>query len=391
MAGRFQLVDRSFLLAVRESFIALLPCINVILGWSVIQTGLLHFEGKIFPWVTPIFLNGWIASGGIEVVLVQMLLLVIGVLVYRPFIRQYNVFADAGDFDKELIKRAELQYDFERLSERQYSRNQSEALAANRNLEKTVKEVLSGELQVYYQPKLTLPDCSVVGFEALLRLQDAQGQIKGPWFIDAFQKAGYSHVIDRFVTAAVADDLQQWKQLGFTPRVSINLDPNNLNDVQVMERLRTTLGEFASQVEVEILETAFMRDLDGINKSIRDLQSLGFRFLLDDFGTGFSSLSLLSQIRVDGIKLDRTILAKAETEKGQVLYQQVCNLCLNLGFTLVAEGGETDKEAQFVADAGVNYVQGWLYAKAMPAKMAMDFALEHNKGKMSGRMLNSGA
>jgi lactose/cellobiose-specific phosphotransferase system IIC component len=355
-----------------------LPCLNVMLAWSVLQTGLIQFDGRTFPWVTPIFLNSWIASGGFGVILLQILLVIIGVFVYRPFIRRYSVFTDTNSFDRELIKRAELQYDIERLSERQYSRNQSETLAASRNLEKTVREVLSGELLIYYQPKLKLPEKKVVGFEALLRLKDAHGQIKGPWFIDAFQKAGFSHVIDRFVITTVAEDLTRWEKMGFQPKVSINLDPNNLNDVQMLDRLRTALGRYAAQIEVEILESAFMKDLDGINRSIEQLQTLGFRFLLDDFGTGFSSLSLLTQIGVDGIKLDRSMLAKAQEDKGRVLYCQVCDLCQNLGFALVAEGVETEAEATFVANAGVGYVQGWLYAKAMPAEIARAYAMLHN-------------
>ncbi|MCL2918955.1 EAL domain-containing protein [Shewanella litorisediminis] len=357
----------------------LLPCLNVLIAWSVISAGLLSFDGKPFPWVTPLFLNGWIASGGFAVVVLQLLLVVVGVFIYRPFIRKYSAFADANQYDRELIKRTELQTDIERMSERQYSRNQSESLAASRSLERTVREVLSGELLVHYQPKLKLPGQEVVGFEALLRLKDADGNIKGPWFIDNFQRAGYSHVIDRFVITTVAEDLRRWQAAGFSPKVSINLDPNNLNDVLMLDRLRTTLGEFAHQVEVEILERAFMRDLQGINRAIAQLQTLGFRFLLDDFGTGFSSLSLLTQISVDGIKLDRSILGKTDTDQGRVLYRQICQLCKSLGFQLVAEGVETPSEASFVGDAGVDYVQGWLYARALPQAQAMEYALNHGK------------
>ncbi|MBT1443577.1 EAL domain-containing protein [Shewanella sp. JM162201] len=359
----------------------LLPCLNVFIAWAAIRGGLLTFDGVAFPWVTPIFLNGWIASGGFGVMVLQLILLLVGVFIYLPFIRRYSVFADSNSFDRELIKRAELQLDIERMSELQYSRTQSETLAASRNLEKTVREVLSGELLVYYQPKLKLPERKIIGFEALLRLKDASGQIKGPWFIDAFQKAGYSHVIDRFVITTVAEDLARWREMGFTPRVSINLDPNNLGDVKLIDRLSVSLGEFAPQIEVEILESAFMQDPEGINLAIDQLQSRGFRFLLDDFGTGFSSLSLLTQIRVDGIKLDRSMLAKIAEDKGRVLYQEVCGLCHSLGFTLVAEGVETEAEADFVASAGVGFVQGWLYAKAMPVDAAHDFAKRFNSGE----------
>lgn len=105
------------------------------------------------------------------------------------------------------------------------------------------------------------------------------------------------------------------------------------------------------------------------------LRQYGFSFVLDDFGTGFSSISLLSKITIDGVKLDRSILENTGHHKGQVLYRHTCMLCRSLGFNLVAEGVETKAEEAFVASAGVSTVQGWLYAKAMPAAEAKRYAL----------------
>lgn len=356
----------------------LLPLINFILAYSAISAGIISFDGHSFPWITPPLLNAYIASGHIAPVLFQLVLIGIGVMIYLPFVRRFSLMSEHYEFDSELIKRVQFQADIERMTEKNYLQKQSESLKAEQNLEKTIKEVLAGELQLYYQPKISLADNTVVGFEALIRLRDEFGQLRGPYFIDAFQRAGYSYIIDRFVINTVAEDLARWELEDFYPKVSINIDPNNITDPQLLVMLNDRLGSVGSRVEIEMLESAFMLDLNRIDASMRQLKQSGFSFFLDDFGTGFSSLSLLSRINVDGIKLDRSILANTNEPKGQTLYLQICKLCSSLGFILIAEGVETETEAEFVKAAGVSYVQGWLYAKAMPGPEAKAFSLERN-------------
>ena len=349
------------------------PIVNFILAYSAISIGILEFDAHSFPWITPPFINAYMASGHFSAVIFQCFLIAIGVLIYLPFVQRFSLMSEHYEFDRELMKRIQFQADIELMNETHYLKKQSESLKAEINLEKTIKEVLAGELQLHYQPKIALIDGKVVGFEALIRLRDEYGTLKGPYFIDAFQRAGYSHIIDRFVINTVAEDLARWALEGFFPKVSINIDPNNITDSQLLAIMNDRLGSVAHQVEIEMLESAFMLDISRIDSSIKQLKQCGFRFWLDDFGTGFSSLSLLSRINVDGIKLDRSILANASEPKGRTLYLQICKLCSSLGFSLTAEGVETRVEAEFVKEAGVAYVQGWLYAKAMPGPDAKAF------------------
>lgn len=354
------------------------PALNFLLAYSAISIGILEFDTHSFPWITPPLINAYIASGHLSTVFFQCFLIFVGVLIYLPFVRRFSLTSEHYEFDHELIKRIQFQDDIEKINEVHYLKKQSESLKAEINLEKTIKEVLAGELQLHYQPKIALVDGKVVGFEALIRLKDEYGRLKGPYFIDAFQRAGYSHIIDRFVINTVAEDLARWALEDFYPKVSINIDPNNITDTQLLAVMIERLGSVADQVEIEMLESAFMLDLSRIDSSIRQLKQRGFRFWLDDFGTGFSSLSLLSRINVDGIKLDRSILANTSEPQGRILYLQICELCNSLGFCLTAEGVETGIEAKFVKEAGVTYVQGWLYAKAMLGSEAKAFWLERN-------------
>lgn len=357
-------------------FIAV-PLINLFIAYAAISTGYFSFNGHTFPWITPPLINAYIASGNIASTLLQVALIALGTCIYLPFVKRLSLASERHDFDKELVKRVQLNDDIGRSIEQKYAQKQSESLRAEMDLEKTIKDVLAGDLQLHYQPKLSLETNQVVGFEALLRIIDETGVLKGPYFVDAFQRAGYSHIIDRFVIDTVAEDIARWELEGFTPKVSINLDPNNMTDPQLLSTLIDRLGSYGPRIEIEILESAFMLELNQVESCMGRLKSLGFSFLLDDFGTGFSSLSLLSRISVDGIKLDRSILENANEHKGRILYRQTCYLCRSLGFNLIAEGVETAEQAAFVKAAGVQYVQGWLYAKALPAAEAKAFSLHH--------------
>ncbi|QYK13826.1 EAL domain-containing protein [Shewanella rhizosphaerae] len=353
----------------------LVPLFNTLIGSLLIVSGWVSFAGNDFAWITPIFLNGYVAGGTLALPLVQLLLVCAGVFIYLPFVRRYSLLVGNKGFERDLIKRVQLQQDIEKISERNYARQQSEDLAANLNLEKTIKAVLNGELLLYYQPKISLSDRRVVGYEALLRLRNERGQVEGPYFIPAFDQAGYSNLIDSFVIRRLRDDLQAWAKQGFYPRVSINLNPNSVLSQDVQSMLIELLGDMADRVDIEVLESMFVADLNAVEASMAHLRQYGFSFVLDDFGTGFSSISLLSKITIDGVKLDRSILENTGNHKGQVLYRHTCMLCRSLGFNLVAEGVETKAEEAFVASAGVSTVQGWLYAKAMPAAEAKRYAL----------------
>lgn len=351
------------------------PLVNLCIAYTAISTGYFSFNGHSFPWITPPILNAYMASGSITTVLLQAGLITLGTCIYLPFVKRLSIMSERHDLDKGLAKRVQLNDEIGRSIEQQYTQKQSDSLRAEIDLEKTIKDVLAGDLQLHYQPKLSLETNQVVGFEALLRITDETGVLKGPYFVDAFQRAGYSHIIDRFVIDTVAEDIANWELEGFTPKISINLDPNNMADPQMLNTLIDRLGSYGPRIEIEILESAFMLELNRVESCMGKLKDLGFSFLLDDFGTGYSSLSLLSRINVDSIKLDRSILENANEHKGRILYRQTCYLCRSLGFNLIAEGVETPEQAEFVKASGVQYVQGWLYAKALPGPEAKAFAL----------------
>jgi EAL domain-containing protein (putative c-di-GMP-specific phosphodiesterase class I) len=134
--------------------------------------------------------------------------------------------------------------------------------------------------------------------------------------------------------------------------------------------------DFPNQVKIEIVESSYLTQQSLVTKHIEKLRSRNIETVLDDFGTGYSSLSMLANLPVKHVKLDRKFLLQCQQPAGEVLYQQVSEIFAKLGFSVVAEGIETEQELAWVKSLGIQTAQGWLYAPALPKHTIHDFALK---------------
>lgn len=352
------------------------PIINSLVAYHIIAAGLVPITDTTVPWMMPPILSGFLIGGGsIATASLQILLISISTLIYFPFIRRYNIDNKASVSFDTFSSRFHVEHEFENKSEQEHLSSQDEKLKTTSQLRKTVDDILAGEPLLYYQPKVTTQGfCH--GFEALIRIKTLQNKIAGPYFLDALENAGFSDVIDWWVIDKLADDMATWKAYGFQPHVSFNLNPSALANDDLVEHAIKSFSKYKNKVEVEILETTYIKKFKLIRKNIEKLKEQHIYTAIDDFGTGFSSLSLLYKLNAHTIKLDKSILDSTETEKGRDLYLNICSICKNLGFQLIAEGVETEEQALFAIDAGVDYLQGWLYAPAMPMFEAKEFALD---------------
>jgi EAL domain-containing protein (putative c-di-GMP-specific phosphodiesterase class I) len=331
------------------------------------------------PWITPILVSGYFVGGGSFItVLFQLVLVGVSTLIYMPFVRIYSSANSEQVMPEQLSTKLSVSSEIEGQTEKRHLSEQGRLLKANQKLKRIIDEITAGELMLYYQPKInTQGQCH--GFEALLRFRQQNGAIVPPYFLPSLEKAGFSDVIDWWVIDKVVEDLENWKRQDFEPRISININPTVLSDDALIEKLIRNFSRYEGQIEIEILETAYIKNFMMIRENIGRLKEHGIYTAIDDFGTGFSSLSLLYKLNANTIKLDKSILDNIDSEKGQVLYSQLCSLCKNLGFKLVAEGVETEEQAEFVVRAGIDLIQGSFYAAAMPADKAMGYARQMNK------------
>jgi len=227
------------------------------------------------------------------------------------------------------------------------------------------------EFQLHYQPIFTIAG-ELVGVEALLRWHDAErGELVPPSeFIPVAEETGLIESIGDWVIGAVCTQQVAWAARGLTPQVSVNVSPRQLRRVdfisRVKEHLRST-GADPARITIELTESAMQQDHADAEPILRELHDLGLRLALDDFGAGYSSLSRLSEMPMETLKIDRAFLREVpESHEASAIVTAILRLARALGRTAVAEGVETEAQRAFLEAQECPLVQGFLLARPMP-------------------------
>jgi diguanylate cyclase len=229
----------------------------------------------------------------------------------------------------------------------------------------------SDQLRLAYQPKVDLRDGSIVGVEALLRwTHPVRGAVPPMDFMPAAETTNLMTPLTHRVLSMALAQASQWVIAGHPLRVSINVPPRTLIEadfVGVILDALTATGVPAELLCIELTETSFMEDADRTTTVIRELRSHGVEMSIDDFGTGFSSLSYLRDLPVDEIKIDKTfVTGRLERREDAILIEATVGLAHRLGMTVVAEGVEDAESAAALARLGCDVAQGYLYARPLP-------------------------
>jgi EAL domain-containing protein (putative c-di-GMP-specific phosphodiesterase class I)/GGDEF domain-containing protein len=242
------------------------------------------------------------------------------------------------------------------------------------------RALTTGELEVWYQPKVDLQNEErLASAEALIRWPHAtQGMISPAEFIPLAEATGQIQTLDRYVLARVCAQIAAWqRQFGFAPRVAVNLSANHFVSPKLADELDVMLrthGVKPSQLEVEITETSAMQNSEATIRTLQRLRAIGIHTAIDDFGTGYSSLAYLRLFAVDTIKIDRSFVEpiNADTDTNAPS-KTICNAVLKLGHALgarvVAEGIETPAQADFLRALGCDEGQGYLFGRAVNAQI----------------------
>lgn len=244
------------------------------------------------------------------------------------------------------------------------------------------------EFYPYLQPKISLKTGKVIGAEALVRWIRSDGSIMMPGqFIEIFERNGFVTKMDFSILERVMEYLQEAIAEGeeVVP-VSVNFSRRH-NEFDgfvpsLFKRLET-YGVPSHLLEVELTESVFMADLNSLSMNLKNLRDRGIEVSVDDFGSGYSSLNLLSKVAVDTVKLDKqfldTTLSAAQEETALTIIKYLIKLLKHLGFKVLAEGVETEEQIDMLRRADCDYVQGFYYAKPMPIPEFRAFLKEFNK------------
>lgn len=229
-----------------------------------------------------------------------------------------------------------------------------------------------GHIQPFYQPKVSLKQAKVVGFEALARWCDPlKGIIPPSEFIDLASDYGLLKDLTLSMLDSVLEDMRAWNSLDMYPIIALNVAVTLLEDRNFANEIIRKVKQAKippTKILLEITESALMRDQAVALGTIGRLKLNGFGFSIDDYGTGFSSMQQLSRIPFSELKLDRSFVCRVnESTHLCNIVQSALDMGTRLGLTTVAEGVETIEEFQVLRDMGCNEIQGFIFSQAMPA------------------------
>lgn len=234
------------------------------------------------------------------------------------------------------------------------------------------------EFIVYYQPKFLFNTGKIIGAEALVRWNHKKrGLLTPSYFVPLFEKNGFIEKIDLLVFENVCQFLDKWNkaQAGKTEKQAITISCNlsrvqlyNPDIAKIYKAIASKYEIAPSSIEIELTESLMMDNKDRLLKAMHDIKNAGFSISVDDFGSGFSSLSLLKDIPANVIKLDKEFLnTQNDTEKEHIIINSVIKMAKDLDMTTVAEGVEDEKQSELLKNMGCDIVQGFFYAKPMPS------------------------
>ncbi|WP_083922476.1 EAL domain-containing protein [Deinococcus aquatilis] len=228
-------------------------------------------------------------------------------------------------------------------------------------------------LSVHYQPIMELAGRQAVAFEALARWNDAElGWVSPLEFIRVAEESGLIHELGAMVLHCALSQGRAWAEAWHKPvSVSVNVSSTQLMRCDFLEQVTGILeatGAAASSLILEITEAVVIQDVELVNSRLQALRDIGIRVALDDFGTGFSSLAVLGTLPIDVLKVDRLFVkGVAQNARRQALLAAVILLGHRLGITVVAEGVEETSELEVLQILGCTHVQGYLFARPLPA------------------------
>lgn len=238
------------------------------------------------------------------------------------------------------------------------------------------------QIVLFYQPKVDLISGNIMGAEALCRWQHPRLGLLGPGqFIDLVEHSGKVQEFGRYIISRVLRQAATWHHEGILVPIAINLSPYNLLDPGLVDFISDSLIKHKLPphfIEIELTENETCINIDAIKTELERIAALGVTLAIDDFGTGMSSLAYLSELSVNVLKIDRIFISDMTTNKGhRAIIAAAITLSQSFGCKMVAEGVETEQQAQMLIEMGCKAAQGFLFAKPMDAEQFSSLLNHH--------------
>lgn len=229
-----------------------------------------------------------------------------------------------------------------------------------------IRAVENNEFIMYLQPKYSISTGKIMGAEALTRwIHPEKGMISPIEFIPVFEKNGFILELDKIIWESACQKIREWIDSGIEPvPISVNISREYLKTFDVVGYFQELVRKY--DIPIHLLEAEITESVDSEDTSdvVNSMKKVGFTMLMDDFGSGYSSLNTLKTTPFDVLKIDRNFLSEfMESDKGRKIIAHTISMSQDIGLDIIAEGVETNEQAQFLSRCGCDTAQGFYYSR----------------------------
>ncbi|ODA35733.1 hypothetical protein A8L45_03180 [Veronia pacifica] len=359
--------------------LVLAPAANLLISYLIIEADWVSAASYMAPIPSPMFFNAYISTGGDPFsIVLQLLGLLVSLLIYTPFV----VFMERSS-QSEVIYIPSLDTTLDRREEEAYILSTdpvNEALTRGteyQGLVKKIRRIREREFFLEYQPQKSVSTEKIVSAEALIRIRDNFGNVEQPGkFMPLFEKAGLLKEIDLWVVGRAVEDSKIWREKGLNLQVCVNIGSKTISSMTAVDKIIELISQVPGVVSFEITEESLVNHNNKVETNIGKLHDAGSEVHIDDFGTGFSSLSYLNHFEIDAIKIDRSFVLALGSERGQKVFSSLMGIADQLELGVIVEGVETQAQSDFVGQFNRVLVQGWAVSRSLPLEQFIKFAKE---------------
>ncbi|WP_323752797.1 EAL domain-containing protein [Marinobacter sp.] len=291
------------------------------------------------------------------------------------------VHPDNGNDANTLIRRAAIAEGSGRAIERgiAFYKSSRDSYSADRlTLVSELRHAINNdELTLYLQPKLALKTREIIGFEALLRWPGREKSVFADEIIAVAEQSGLIKPLTRWVLTTAIGMRERLVERGCTASIAVNISPNNLREPDFALFVRQQMSNYPSHlgsIIFEVTETSMMQDPANSLKALNSLSQAGIPVSIDDFGSGYSSLSYIKQLPASEIKIDRSLITDlSDRQEDRVIVQTTINMCHSLGYTVVAEGVEDEDTLNLLSEMGCDQIQGYFLNRPLPFDQVVEW------------------
>jgi len=200
-------------------------------------------------------------------------------------------------------------------------------------------------------------------------------------FLDIAEKGDMICELGSVVFRRAFEQIKAWEKLGVRLPIAVNVSASQFANPELCARIRRMMDQYGvdpALVELEVTESVAMQDYEAADSKLRELQSVGIRMSIDDFGVGFSNLTQLVNLPFDTLKIDRSLVADiGRSRKSEAVVQALLGIAAEMGQDTVAEGIERQEEVDFLSRHGCTTLQGYLFARPLPPGAFLEWVMQH--------------